>query len=114
IHITCICMKSCTISDASSYTSRHNPCRHPVPYTTLFRSESGGPCPPRTDPRGLSVSRGDERRVATAAARRVGAVREQRGGRSGQDRKSTRLNSSHLGSSYAVFWLKKKRPAITL
>src|SRR5947199_1676927 len=25
-----------------------------------------------------------------------------------QDRKSTRLNSSHLGTSYAVFWLKKK------
>src|SRR5205814_10075897 len=25
------------------------------------------------------------------------------------DRKSTRLNSSHLGSSYAVFCLKKKR-----
>src|SRR5437899_4137552 len=27
------------------------------------------------------------------------------------DRKSTRLNSSHLGSSYAVFCLKKKRDA---
>src|SRR5262245_64681470 len=27
----------------------------------------------------------------------------------GVDRKSTRLNSSHLGSSYAVFCLKKKR-----
>src|SRR5437899_8309888 len=26
------------------------------------------------------------------------------------DRKSTRLNSSHLGISYAVFCLKKKRP----
>jgi len=26
------------------------------------------------------------------------------------DRKSTRLNSSHLGSSYAVFCLKKKHP----
>src|SRR5262245_22560161 len=29
-------------------------------------------------------------------------------GRPEQDRKSTRLNSSHLGSSYAVFCLKKK------
>src|SRR5947199_7395266 len=28
---------------------------------------------------------------------------------SSQDRKSTRLNSSHLGISYAVFCLKKKR-----
>src|SRR5438045_7112020 len=27
-----------------------------------------------------------------------------------QDRKSTRLNSSHLGISYAVFCLKKKNP----
>src|SRR5205814_8726414 len=30
-------------------------------------------------------------------------------GRVNQDRKSTRLNSSHLGISYAVFRLKKKR-----
>src|SRR5262245_66291209 len=28
---------------------------------------------------------------------------------SGEDRKSTRLNSSHLGISYAVFCLKKKK-----
>src|SRR5947199_6541151 len=27
-----------------------------------------------------------------------------------KDRKSTRLNSSHLGISYAVFCLKKKKP----
>src|SRR5205814_9193955 len=31
----------------------------------------------------------------------------------GQDRKSTRLNSSHLGISYAVFCLKKKTKNIT-
>src|SRR5436853_3365060 len=30
-----------------------------------------------------------------------------------QDRKSTRLNSSHLGISYAVFCLKKKTPTVT-
>src|SRR5262245_63776808 len=30
----------------------------------------------------------------------------------GRDRKSTRLNSSHLGISYAVFCLKKKRYTI--
>src|SRR5438045_7623451 len=30
-------------------------------------------------------------------------------GRIGEDRKSTRLNSSHLGISYAVFCLKKKK-----
>src|SRR5205814_10608682 len=31
----------------------------------------------------------------------------------GEDRKSTRLNSSHLGISYAVFCLKKKKISIT-
>src|SRR5258705_9091862 len=30
------------------------------------------------------------------------------------DRKSTRLNSSHLGISYAVFCLKKKNPLVAL
>src|SRR5947199_8177237 len=36
-----------------------------------------------------------------------GAVGDAGGG--GGDRKSTRLNSSHLGISYAVFCLKKKK-----
>src|SRR5436853_5215163 len=31
-----------------------------------------------------------------------------------RDRKSTRLNSSHLGNSYAVFCLKKKKKALSL
>src|SRR5205814_7316046 len=35
----------------------------------------------------------------------------QAGGRPRGDRKSTRLNSSHLGISYAVFCLKKKKTA---
>src|SRR3712207_8014559 len=30
----------------------------------------------------------------------------------GEDRKSTRLNSSHANISYAVFCLKKKKPAV--
>src|SRR5258705_9269272 len=46
-----------------------------------------------------------------------GAVRveasEIRTAQSIQDRKSTRLNSSHLGISYAVFCLKKKKHAAT-
>src|SRR5438045_9703366 len=54
------------------------------PYTTLFRSRSlprrRPPLRPRTE-----------------------AFRYDKG-----DRKSTRLNSSHLGISYAVFCLKKK------
>src|SRR5256885_1162406 len=33
--------------------------------------------------------------------------------RIGRDRKSTRLNSSHLVISYAVFCLKKKKPSLS-
>src|SRR2546426_7648551 len=82
------------------------------PYTTLFRSRAGG--------------------LLTARLRQYGALQIHRqrdargGGRShlsheprrapsrsarllqSQDRKSTRLNSSHLVISYAVFCLKKK------
>src|SRR6266849_7511066 len=54
------------------------------PYTTLFRS-SGADQPARPGPR----------RSASAPAP--------------EDRKSTRLNSSHEWKSYAVFCLKKKK-----
>src|SRR5947199_7705135 len=60
------------------------------PYTTLFRS----PAPHRA----LVICR-----VAGAEVAVVG------GFVIGIDRKSTRLNSSHLGISYAVFCLKKKK-----
>src|SRR5207302_4045874 len=57
------------------------------PYTTLFRS---GPVPGN---RGrLRLDRGGRRSASTI-----------------QDRKSTRLNSSHVKISYAVFCLKKKK-----
>src|SRR5438552_9643704 len=61
------------------------------PYTTLFRSlwpaERRDRVPHRDHPQSL----------------------EDRGGDSGLDRKSTRLNSSHQIISYAVFCLKKKK-----
>src|SRR5437899_9545197 len=71
------------------------------PYTTLFRSDiwkskrahgdsSFPKCP---DPSTIIVS---WRGLASASQARI-------------DRKSTRLNSSHLGISYAVFCLKKKK-----
>src|SRR5262245_63096730 len=75
------------------------------PYTTLFRS-----C--RTV-RARSRRGRAERRAFIAQARRrprphaALAVHEQPAQRE-VDRKSTRLNSSHLGISYAVFCLKKK------
>src|SRR5437773_4226259 len=64
------------------------------PYTTLFRSppSSGGARPSsrraRTTATGAPLPERDVRRV---------------------DRKSTRLNSSHITISYAVFCLKKKK-----
>src|SRR5256885_7335507 len=45
------------------------------------------------------------------APRRRGTHRQLRGGQG--DRKSTRLNSSHLVISYAVFCLKKKKKSNT-
>src|SRR5205814_9015991 len=62
------------------------------PYTTLFRS------------RALSSLR---QRLPQPEALRD-PPRLIRRGELPEDRKSTRLNSSHLGSSYAVFCLKKK------
>src|SRR2546426_5857081 len=71
------------------------------PYTTLFRSES-----PRLPLDRHRLRRADPRRVVLvhrSAHRAAGAGGPQR------DRKSTRLNSSHLVISYAVFCLKKKK-----
>src|SRR5215475_14680894 len=60
------------------------------PYTTLFRSQrAGGPC------QRLRRGRGGRREAGRDLGRR--------------DRKSTRLNSSHVKISYAVFCLKKKK-----
>src|SRR5438874_9014492 len=68
------------------------------PYTTLFRSLCTGRV------RGLERRRdGDCGAGAGAAATAASAA-----GGGGEDRKSTRLNSSHVEISYAVFCLKKK------
>src|SRR2546426_2364185 len=86
------------------------------PYTTLFRSARSLGCgrrarhPHRADRAG---TRGRDPESAGGARRRHGrvALRPARRGRvdHGGDRKSTRLNSSHLVISYAVFCLKKKK-----
>src|SRR5256885_12081700 len=66
------------------------------PYTTLFRSARSQRGSSEVDRCGFTdiISRRHEDR---------GPERDR-----GQDRKSTRLNSSHLVISYAVFCLKKK------
>src|SRR2546426_1501298 len=81
------------------------------PYTTLFRSLSA-PTLRRADPARLE---GEDRDGARLAARHPARDDAERPPGvlatphpvSG-DRKSTRLNSSHLVISYAVFCLKKK------
>src|SRR2546426_3192959 len=71
------------------------------PYTTLFRS---------CDPHGPGRDRDrDAWDGARARVRRVASAARPRGSRERLDRKSTRLNSSHLVISYAVFCLKKKK-----
>src|SRR5207253_6922805 len=80
------------------------------PYTTLFRSPAcrfQHPAPPpahrawrHTSPR--------SRPGACSERRHSPAPSGPRGYASSQDRKSTRLNSSHVAISYAVFCLKKK------
>src|SRR5256885_8054901 len=65
------------------------------PYTTLFRSQGRRPCHvPHADGAG--------------ATDHDAGVRAPRNHPLPGDRKSTRLNSSHLVISYAVFCLKKK------
>src|SRR5690625_7730059 len=65
------------------------------PYTTLFRSLHAAGAPGDGRRRGRV-------RPAVLLARAGGLVAD------GGDRKSTRLNSSHVAISYAVFCLKKK------
>src|SRR3712207_7628242 len=73
------------------------------PYTTLFRSH-------RVDCPRLDHERERPHRHGHGAVhRRERAVLDGRGQlRLDEDRKSTRLNSSHANISYAVFCLKKK------
>src|SRR5690606_40906872 len=83
---------------------RHPPTSTLFPYTTLFRSNSAPPaqcCAPW--PEGMldirlfgSWFNLEQEEVHLGLPRKLG------------DRKSTRLNSSHVKNSYAVFCLKKK------
>src|SRR3712207_7118475 len=78
------------------------------PYTTLFRSVGA---PPASRPRGTALPRDVSRRGPVLACRNNRSwSRFPQNPRSAQeDRKSTRLNSSHANISYAVFCLKKKK-----
>src|SRR5947199_3881710 len=73
------------------------------PYTTLFRSDS-----PFTTRRGREAPPLLYWPPDGARPPRIPCAETPRHG----DRKSTRLNSSHLGISYAVFCLKKKKISV--
>src|SRR5205807_10547613 len=71
-------------------------------YTTLFRSELGAASRLQFDAVDLRAGR-------DVLVRQIVADARLRIGNNLPDRKSTRLNSSHLVISYAVFCLKKKK-----
>src|SRR5437773_6805360 len=74
------------------------------PYTTLFRSLSGPVAASGNYVRmGAEIARDWINARGGVNGRRVELVIEDK------DRKSTRLNSSHITISYAVFCLKKKK-----
>src|SRR2546426_3093410 len=75
------------------------------PYTTLFRSRL---CRSLGEHPTLLVGVGPDAHDPGVALRPGERLGERLGG-DVQDRKSTRLNSSHLVISYAVFCLKKKK-----
>src|SRR5690242_21256786 len=88
------------------------------PYTTLFRSRQAGTEPVRHRRAvgaghlvgGVGLPLAD---LESTAVERGGRAQRGQSGRTGRDgrgdRKSTRLNSSHMSISYAVFCLKKKK-----
>src|SRR5207249_8583564 len=94
------CNSTHTLPSSMFFFSTLRPPPRPTlfPYTTLFRSQSVGRCP--------FGSVGVEQQPPAVLGRLGERARE-------LDRKSTRLNSSHVSISYAVFCLKKKKGAIS-
>src|SRR3712207_7925720 len=86
------------------------------PYTTLFRSDGAAAAVPLVPPtQGQTAMNGLSTCLRAHPERRLRShdpydITYLTGG---QDRKSTRLNSSHANISYAVFCLKKKKKIIS-
>src|SRR5688500_20277994 len=79
----------------------HSPRLTPFPYTTLFRSDETAQGPGQHRCGSQRDDEADQPRVLARPAQRADP---ERGGEGCcEDRKSTRLNSSHLVISYAVF-----------
>src|SRR5438874_5165455 len=86
------------------------------PYTTLFRSAQAGEWTGLPGAQLLALARGaapESSGTCPELDRLLAALRADAGARAAleadADRKSTRLNSSHVEISYAVFCLKKKK-----
>src|SRR5690606_42161194 len=107
-------------SPALFIIARRVPRSTAFPYTTLFRSGRGrasgdgdpGPLRQPAPRPARPARRGGRDRLRRARRRRGTRAAGARGGLGAApaplDRKSTRLNSSHVKNSYAVFCLKKK------
>src|SRR5258705_10268377 len=89
------------------------------PYTTLFRSGIEKSCEDKTYSQAITLTDrmdylnplGNNLVYCLAVEKLLGLEIPKRA-QYIRDRKSTRLNSSHLGISYAVFCLKKKKKTI--
>src|SRR5690606_41336478 len=105
--LICITTRYCRVIPSFFSIIRRPPSSTLFPYTTLFRSVSrtaGGRVERPADSR-----RPPERRDSRGDSRDPGADDHHLLQRPPVDRKSTRLNSSHVKISYAVFCLKKKK-----
>src|SRR5439155_23394579 len=99
-----------------SLAPRRPPSSPLFPYTTLFRSPGAvGNVRLAVEPQVRPVGVQDRDRIEACRTRALEeADRQHHACFNSIDRKSTRLNSSHVAISYAVFCLKKKiRPGTT-
>src|SRR5438874_5804078 len=80
------------------------------PYTTLFRSTARRASREQASPRERTAVQSS---VAPVRSQGILFARAAVASDLGGDRKSTRLNSSHVEISYAVFCLKKKNASTT-
>src|SRR5439155_26414028 len=79
------------------------------PYTTLFRSDFASHARQRNDPLGETQRGADHAGILRFGLEAPVVERLLPRRVEDEDRKSTRLNSSHVAISYAVFCLKKKK-----
>src|SRR5256885_12936930 len=85
------------------------------PYTTLFRSKQVRELKGERDKLNATITtKITEIKAAQPKQEEKKVVPKEQRVNPGEDRKSTRLNSSHLVISYAVFCLKKKIKNITV